>query len=137
MRIMSRCSQIQQHFPPAIFFLFIENSLPVINFGYNGKETLNLCTSVQSYKILSYPRAYRGIEWYKLRDPSFKIRDCETQNPTSEISRSGQNFPRPLFLEEPFYSPCICTTYFMKRQRVRTKLCSFTVVIHAVQNCHT
>ena len=99
------------------------------------------------FQILSYPRTYRGIEWYKLRDPSFKIRDCQTQNhpktrletPTniSEISISGQNFPRPLFLEEPFYTPFICTAYFMKRQRVRTKFCSYTAVIHAVQNCHT
>ena len=96
---------------------------------------------------MSWRCTYRGIEWYKLRDPSFKIRDCQTQNHpktrletptnTSEISISGQNFPRPLFLEEPFYSPFICTAYFMKRQRVRTKFCSYTAVIHAVQNCHT
>ena len=63
----------------------------------------------------------RSITWQildfaRLWETGFKIRDSEIQNQlkmrlqeqpkhASEISRLGQHFARPMFSEEPFYTP--------------------------------
>ena len=60
---------------------------------------------------------YRGKDaGFKIRDKDLKkssLRDAKSAESetsriitnVSKISRSGQNFPRPTFFEEPFYTP--------------------------------
>ena len=95
----------------------------------------------------------RGIKWKipdfaRLRDPCFKIRDWDLKksrlreakspkNETSrltiyEISRSGQNFSRPTFFEEPFYTPSISNDTSKKNfeKRVRQTL------VYKKHNCN-
>ena len=73
--------------------------------------------TVPGYRLLNSRLCETAKPWFQNSRPRLKkIRASETQNHpktklisrpitnASAISRSGQNFPRPTLLEEPFYT---------------------------------
>ena len=57
-----------------------------------------------------------------------KSHENETLRPitnAAEISRSGQNFLRPTFLKEPFYTPLILLIWFLKALKTLLNLVKF------------